>query len=45
MGRNTIFLKVMGIFSVILSLVAVTVSSTACCGWLYQPKVPKCIKK
>jgi cyclic lactone autoinducer peptide len=37
--------KVLGILSALVTLLAVTVSSTACYIWAYQPKTPKCLQK
>ncbi|MDP4094117.1 MAG: cyclic lactone autoinducer peptide [Bacillota bacterium] len=38
-------IKILGILSAFVTLVALTISSTACYYWLYQPKAPKCLQK
>lgn len=43
--RNGIFKKLLGLTSSLLILVALLNISTACAGYIHQPKVPKCLSE
>ncbi|AUS95959.1 cyclic lactone autoinducer peptide [Clostridium thermosuccinogenes] len=37
--------KLISLLGALIALIAVTVSSTACFWFLYQPATPKCLRK
>lgn len=39
------FQKMLVLGAAVLTVLASAISSSACAGWLYQPREPKCLKK